>query len=48
MIYSIVDGTYQASRLFTIGDVVESKAVEGFSLDIERIFDGIEGTTCSN
>jgi len=42
LIYSLVDGSYVPSRLFTSGDVVESKVIEGFKLDLEEFFGDIE------
>lgn len=38
LIYSLVDGTYQASRLFTAGDKVQSSVFPGFELDLEEVF----------
>ncbi|HSI78322.1 MAG TPA: Uma2 family endonuclease [Lunatimonas sp.] len=42
LIYSLVDGTYVPSRLFTSGDVVESKVIQGFKLYLEEFFGDIE------
>lgn len=42
MIYTLVDGKYNASQLFTTGDVIESTVVEGFTLDLEEFFRDIE------
>ncbi|WP_163378943.1 Uma2 family endonuclease [Cyclobacterium sp. SYSU L10401] len=42
LIYSLVDGKYIPSRLFTSGDVVESKVIKRFKLDLEEFFGGIE------
>ena len=42
LIYSLVDGSYVPSRLLTSGDVVESKVIEGFQLDLEEFFRDIE------
>ncbi|MBI1300685.1 MAG: Uma2 family endonuclease [Alphaproteobacteria bacterium] len=42
LIYSLVDGSYVPSRLFTSGDVVESNVIEGFKLDLEEFFGDIE------
>ncbi|MCH7402747.1 Uma2 family endonuclease [Belliella kenyensis] len=41
IIYSLVDGKYQGSRLFTFGDIVTSEAVEGFELVLDDVFEGI-------
>ena len=37
-IYSLNDGNYVPSRLFTSGDVVKSKCNQGFKLDLEAFF----------
>jgi len=42
LIYSLIDGKYVPSRLFTSGDVVESRVIEGFKLDLEEFFGDIE------
>lgn len=42
LIYSLIHGKYVPSLLFTSGDVVESKVVEGFVLDLEEFFGDIE------
>lgn len=42
LIYSLIDGNYVPSRLLTSGDVVESKAINGFKLDLEEFFEDIE------
>ncbi|MFO7823417.1 MAG: Uma2 family endonuclease [Cyclobacterium sp.] len=42
LIYSLIDGNYVPSRLLTSGDVVESKVIEGFILDLEEFFEDIE------
>jgi Uma2 family endonuclease len=42
LIYSLVDGSYIPSRLFTSGDVVESKVIQGFKLDLDEFFGDIE------
>ncbi|MCC5932449.1 MAG: Uma2 family endonuclease [Cyclobacteriaceae bacterium] len=38
MIYTLVEGKYKASKLYTIGDVVHSQALEGFKLDLDEVF----------
>lgn len=38
VVNTLVQGKYQASRLFTHGDKVASQAVEGFVLDLEEVF----------
>ena len=40
LIYSLVEGKYQSSRLFVSGDTVESACIEGFKLNLEDIFEG--------
>ncbi|WP_154854977.1 Uma2 family endonuclease [Cyclobacterium xiamenense] len=42
LIYSLVDGKYVPSKLFTSGDVVESTVLIGFTLDLEEFFGDIE------
>jgi Uma2 family endonuclease len=42
LIYTLTNGKYVPSRLFTSGDVVESQAIEGFILDLEEFFGDIE------
>jgi Uma2 family endonuclease len=42
LIYNLINGKYQASKLFTHGDVVKSDAVEGFQLDLTEIFENIQ------
>ncbi|WP_291784187.1 Uma2 family endonuclease [Cecembia sp.] len=41
MIYTLIDGQYQPSRLLTMGDTAKSKAVAGFELDLTFLFDNI-------
>ncbi len=38
LIYSLVDGKFSPSRLFTIGDTVHSEMIQGFFLDLEEVF----------
>jgi Uma2 family endonuclease len=40
LIYTLVDGKYQSSRLFVAGDTVGSSCIEGFQLNLEEIFEG--------
>ncbi|RAI95318.1 Uma2 family endonuclease [Algoriphagus yeomjeoni] len=42
MINSLTDGKYVATRLFTRGDIVKSKCVSGFELDLEEFFEKID------
>ncbi|PRY86521.1 Uma2 family endonuclease [Mongoliibacter ruber] len=41
IIYTLIDGKYSASKIFTHGDKVASQAVAGFVLDLEEVFDGM-------
>ncbi len=38
LIYTLIDGKFQPSRLFTSGDQVQSTVILGFSLDLEEVF----------
>lgn len=40
LIYSLRDGKFQASRLFTSGDIGESVCVPGLCIDLEKLFEG--------
>lgn len=40
LIYSLVEEKYQSSRLYVPGDIVESAFIEGFTLNLEDIFEG--------
>ncbi len=42
LIYSLTNGKYVPSLLFTSGDVVESKVIKGFKLDLEEFFGDIK------
>lgn len=44
MIYMLENGKYTPSRLFTLGDVVSSKAVPGFYLDLNEVFSHLSGS----
>lgn len=39
--YTLVNGKYEALRLMTVGDVVETAILPGFTLDLETVFAGI-------
>jgi hypothetical protein len=41
IIYTLIEGNYKPSKIFTHGDQVASQAVEGFVLDLEEVFDGM-------
>lgn len=38
LIYTLIDGKYQASRLFTVGDKIQSIVLPGFVVDLEEVF----------
>ncbi|MFD2200847.1 Uma2 family endonuclease [Shivajiella indica] len=38
LIYTLIHGRYQASRLMTTGDIVKSSVILGFELDLEVFF----------
>lgn len=38
LIYTLVSGKYQASRLFTSGDKIKSSVLPGLELDLEEVF----------
>mgnify|MGYP003644063003 CR=1 FL=1 len=40
LIYTLIDGKFQPSRLFTSGDHINSSVIPGFSLDLEEVFEG--------
>lgn len=42
LIYSLEAGKYKPSRLFTHGDVVPSKCIPGFKLDLEEVFGNLD------
>ncbi len=42
LIYSLVDGKYVPSKLFTVGDIVESKCISGFKLDLDEVFSDLD------
>ncbi len=39
LVYTLINGRYDASKIFTHGDRVASEAVTGFALDLEEVFD---------
>ncbi len=41
-IYTLVDGKYVPSKLYTIGHKVASSVLNDFVLDLEQVFEGIE------
>lgn len=38
LIYTLINGKFQASRLFASGDIVESACIHGFQLDLDQLF----------
>lgn len=38
LVYTLIIGRYAASKIFTQVDMVSSKAIEGFVLDLEEVF----------
>lgn len=42
LVYTLVERKYVPSKLFTLGDHVASKCIEGFVLDLDELFEGIE------
>jgi Uma2 family endonuclease len=42
LVYSLTEGTYVPSKLFTLGDKVASQCIEGFVLDLDELFEGLE------
>ena len=41
LIYTLSEGKYFASKLFTVGDIVSSEAIEGFKLNLEEVFQNV-------
>ncbi|MEX2336069.1 MAG: Uma2 family endonuclease [Fulvivirga sp.] len=42
MTYTLMEGKYIPSRLFTSGDIIESKSIAGFRLDLEYVFKDLD------
>ncbi|WP_194976124.1 Uma2 family endonuclease [Aquiflexum lacus] len=42
LIYTLTDGKYIPSKLFTLGDHVTSGCIDGFVLDLEELFTGLD------
>ena len=40
LIYTLINCKYQPSHLYTSGDEVESKCIDGFKLNLFEIFEG--------
>lgn len=41
LVYTLVEGKYQASKLFTSGDIITTPIMPGFELDLEEVFDAL-------
>ena len=39
LIYTLINGKYQASKLFTSGDIISTPILPGFELDLEQVFE---------
>lgn len=39
LIYTLIEGKYRSSRLFTVGDKIKSSVLPGLELDLEEIFE---------
>ena len=42
LVYTLVNGQYIPSRLLTLGDKVASNCIQGFVLDLDELFEGLE------
>ncbi|MBN3580987.1 Uma2 family endonuclease [Algoriphagus aestuarii] len=42
VIYNLVEGKYQPSKLFSHGDIIKSEVLPGFELDLEEFFSKID------
>jgi len=42
LVYTLTDNKYIPSKLFTLGDHVTSQCIEGFVLDLDELFEGME------
>ena len=42
LVYTLTDRKYVPSKLFTFGDRVPSQCIEGFVLDLDELFEGLE------
>ena len=38
LIYTLIERKFQPSRLFTFGDLIKSRVIPGFTLDLEDVF----------
>lgn len=39
IVYTLINGKYNASRLMVAGDIITSSVLEGFSLDLIELFE---------
>lgn len=42
VIYNLIEGKYQPSKLFSHGDIIKSNVIHGFELDLEEFFSNID------
>ena len=42
LVYTLIKGNYLPSKLFTLGDLLASQCIEGFVLDLDELFEGLE------
>ena len=42
LIYTLTERKYVPSKLFTLGDIIESKCISGFILDLDEIFNDLD------
>jgi len=42
LIYTLTNGKYVPSKLFTTGDIVESKIISGFKLNLDDVFSDLD------
>lgn len=42
LVYTLIEGKYVPSKLFTVGDIVESKCIPGFKLDLDEVFSNLD------
>ncbi len=42
LVYTLTNAKYIPSKLFTLGDLVPSQSIEGFVLDLDDLFKGLE------
>jgi Uma2 family endonuclease len=42
LIYTLIDGKYQPSRLMVSGDIITSSVLDGFQLDLSMLFENMD------